>query len=255
MHGQLTQWTRDIAAVLAQPPGHPQLRALADWLQRLGLADHVLFFVHEGRSPPLAMFDSLPPGLRPHLVGEYRAGLYGMDPFHVACRSAVADGLYSLGQLAEEGFGEGELFRRCHRQLGLGKALGFIVSLEGRGRAVLLLLHGGESGAEELRLLGSAAPVVEPVLRSAWAVYRREGGDGLDRVGAVIARFGRGVLTERECEVARLLLEGHTNASASQRLCISKGTVKVHRRNLYEKLAIGSQSELLALFVEALRRS
>ncbi|WP_280289563.1 LuxR C-terminal-related transcriptional regulator [Pseudomonas sp. BN417] len=33
--------------------------------------------------------------------------------------------------------------------------------------------------------------------------------------------FGRGVLTARECEVARLLLEGHSNISVSQRLRIS----------------------------------
>ncbi|MOA60859.1 putative HTH-type transcriptional regulator [compost metagenome] len=66
-------------------------------------------------------------------------------------------------------------------------------------------------------------------------------------------RFGQGVLTARECEVARLLLEGHSNRTASQRLRIAPGTVKVHRRSLYGKLQIGSQSELLALFVGQLK--
>ncbi|AOE84794.1 response regulator transcription factor [Pseudomonas sp. TCU-HL1] len=52
--------------------------------------------------------------------------------------------------------------------------------------------------------------------------------------------------------MARLLLEGHSNFSASQRLSISPGTVRVHRRNLYEKLEIGSQAQLLAVFVRQL---
>ncbi|MNG32074.1 Transcriptional regulatory protein UhpA [compost metagenome] len=68
-------------------------------------------------------------------------------------------------------------------------------------------------------------------------------------------QFGRGVLTRREGEVVRLLLEGHSNISVSQRLGISPGTVRVHRQNLYEKLGIGSQSELLALFIRELREA
>ncbi|MNR13716.1 Response regulator protein TmoT [compost metagenome] len=95
------------------------------------------------------------------------------------------------------------------------------------------------------------------MVRSAWEAYRRNGQDAVadlgDKVEEVFERFGRGVLSERECEVARLLLEGHSNRSASQQLRITPGTVKVHRRNLYEKLEIGSQSELFALFVRELK--
>ncbi|MGH8464381.1 MAG: response regulator transcription factor, partial [Pseudomonas sp.] len=67
------------------------------------------------------------------------------------------------------------------------------------------------------------------------------------------ANFGRGLLTERECEVVRLLLQGHSSQSIAQKLRISPATVKVHRKNLYEKLEIGSQSELLALFIQAIK--
>ncbi|MNN62735.1 Transcriptional regulatory protein UhpA [compost metagenome] len=109
----------------------------------------------------------------------------------------------------------------------------------------------------EWQWLRSAAPVVSQVVRSAWAVYRQQGPDVPpsldDKVDKVFEQFGRGVLTRREGEVVRLLLEGHSNISVSQRLGISPGTVRVHRQNLYEKLGIGSQSELLALFIRELR--
>ncbi|MNN66976.1 transcriptional regulator MalT [compost metagenome] len=142
----------------------------------------------------------------------------------------------------------------------MSEQLGFIISLGEQGGAVLSLmrLRGGAAFSDgEMQLLRSAAPVVEQVVRAAWEVYRqprpqaRSGVD--DKVDEAFEQFGRGVLTVRECEVARLLLEGHSNRTASQQLRITPGTVKVHRRNLYEKLEIGSQSELFALFVRELK--
>ncbi|MFC5698610.1 LuxR C-terminal-related transcriptional regulator [Pseudomonas sp. GCM10022186] len=215
MHGQLTEWTRDVADVLAQPPGHPQLQALTDWLKRLTFTDHFALLIYKRRHPPQTLFDTFSPDLCPAFVGDYPA---------------------------------------------LSEKLGFIISLGEEGRAVLSLmrLQGTVAASEEERqLLHSAAPVVEQVVRSAWEAHRRNGrnvADDLgDRVGEVVARFGRGVLTRREREVARLLLEGHSNRTASQQLRIAPGTVKVHRRNLYEKLGVGSQSELFALFVRELK--
>ncbi|EMV9186339.1 helix-turn-helix transcriptional regulator, partial [Escherichia coli] len=44
----------------------------------------------------------------------------------------------------------------------------------------------------------------------------------------------------------------HSSASVAEQLDISPGTVKIHRKNLYAKLGIGSQSELLGLFIREL---
>jgi DNA-binding CsgD family transcriptional regulator len=38
----------------------------------------------------------------------------------------------------------------------------------------------------------------------------------------------------------------------AEQLSISPGTVKIHRKNIYAKLGIGSQSELLGLFIRDL---
>jgi hypothetical protein len=61
-----------------------------------------------------------------------------------------------------------------------------------------------------MQLLRSAAPVVEQVARAAWEVHRQQGTQvppGLgDKVDEVFEEFGRGVLSRREAEVARLLM-------------------------------------------------
>lgn len=70
--------------------------------------------------------------------------------------------------------------------------------------------------------------------------------------GDVLAKFGQGVLSERELEIARLILRGYSSKAMAQRLGISPETIKAHRRHLYAKLDISSQPELFSLFIREL---
>lgn len=259
MHGQLTEWTRGIADVLTQPPGQPQLQALTTWLQRLAFSDRFVLFIFEGRHLPLDLFDTFPSSLRHLFIRKYQDGPYMLDPFYLACVFGQADGLYSMRRLAPERFYATPYYCTYYRHLELCEELGFIVTLDEQSRAVLSLMRWEGQAAfsdGEMQLLRSAAPVVDQVVRAAWQEHRRQKQPisyGLDqRVCDAFDEFGQGVLSPRECQVARLVLKGDTNGSIADLLGISTGTVKVHRKNLYEKLEIGSQAELLAMFVREL---
>jgi len=56
-----------------------------------------------------------------------------------------------------------------------------------------------------------------------------------------------GLLTIREIEVAKLLLQGYTNEAIAHKLSISKNTVKTHTRNIYSKMSVANRRELLQL--------
>lgn len=55
-------------------------------------------------------------------------------------------------------------------------------------------------------------------------------------------------LTARENEIINLYLKGYSNQQVSEELCIAPTTLKVHCRNIYEKLKIKSRLELHLLF-------
>ena len=71
---------------------------------------------------------------------------------------------------------------------------------------------------------------------------------GLDeRCEALAAQHG---LTARETEVFSYLARGRDVGFIEQELFISRNTVNTHRKNLYRKLGIHTQQELLSLIEE-----
>lgn len=69
-----------------------------------------------------------------------------------------------------------------------------------------------------------------------------------DALSFVSERFG---LTQREEEVASLLVKGYTLPHAAEALCISVDTVRTHSKSLYRKLGIHKKRELIALVEQA----
>ena len=65
--------------------------------------------------------------------------------------------------------------------------------------------------------------------------------------------FESKILTNREQDVVKLILIGHSSNSIAAKLCVSLSTIKTHRRNIYSKLKISSQAELFNLFLLHLR--
>jgi DNA-binding CsgD family transcriptional regulator len=59
-------------------------------------------------------------------------------------------------------------------------------------------------------------------------------------------QLGWASLTPVECDVVRLVSEGHTNAGIGQRLFISVNTVKKHLSHVYAKLDVDGRADLAA---------
>jgi DNA-binding NarL/FixJ family response regulator len=65
-----------------------------------------------------------------------------------------------------------------------------------------------------------------------------------------VTRVGHGVLTERECEVLRLVAAGKTNREIAGELVISEHTVSRHLQNMFMKLGVTSRAAATAYAYE-----
>ena len=71
-------------------------------------------------------------------------------------------------------------------------------------------------------------------------------------VTATMEHFGTSCLSDREAEVARLILRGHSSKVIARMLGNSPETVKVFRKRIHTKLGLASSAELFTLFLAAL---
>ena len=76
-------------------------------------------------------------------------------------------------------------------------------------------------------------------------------GDWRVQLEASVQKLKGTQLTARELDVGRLMLSGCSSKEIARKLEISIETVKVHKKHMYSKLGIKSQSELFSIFLQA----
>jgi DNA-binding CsgD family transcriptional regulator len=115
-------------------------------------------------------------------------------------------------------------------------------------------LASGAFSVSEFALVKKTEPLVSAAVRHFWS------GAGLraqDRSARPAPASTQDVwnrltnahsLTAREAAIIELVLQGHSSESIGLNLGISTGTVKVHRRNIYRKLGISSQTQLFSRY-------
>jgi DNA-binding CsgD family transcriptional regulator len=84
-----------------------------------------------------------------------------------------------------------------------------------------------------------------------WMVEPAAAAPGETSNGAIPPLFADR-LTPREQDIVALILEGHPTITIAERLGLSRGTVKNHRRRIYHKLDITSERELFLRHIERL---
>jgi DNA-binding CsgD family transcriptional regulator len=230
-------------------------------------------FVYRGRSRPLPIYDNFSTVDARKGIAAYVENTYVLNPLYQAYQKGLKSGVYRMRDLAPDAFFESE-YHKAYRVLpSHGEEIGYltenwpqgmqelllVVALDGNALAEITLSrpHDGSGFSQtEISRLGEVVPLVGALFRRYWAEF----GDSRfrtpppdRRVDDAFDDFGKSVLTDREREVTRMILRGHSSESIGFNLGISLGTVKTHRKNVYAKLAISSQSELLSLFLKSLQ--
>jgi len=261
------QWHEEIGNVVRalKTPDYPQ--TLVDALGTLVEFDFSVMFAYRGEERPVDLYDNFGAKRREVFVTIYQEGPYLLDPFFQASQDRTPAGLYRLRELAPDRFYQSEYFRSYYIKTGLSEEIGFFVALPGDVGAVISLMRAGNRqtfSEKEMNRLRTVEPFVRATAEHSWeSLSTRFSNAETDPEHQILERqleytfrnFGRSLLSPREREVVGLVLRGHSSDSISKILGISPGTVKVHRKNIYAKLGIISQSELFSIFLNSLSRT
>jgi DNA-binding CsgD family transcriptional regulator len=222
--------------------------------------DYCVVFAYRGAERPIDLFSTFDAQEYHIFVPLYQQGPYLLDPFYSAA-TAPRPGMWRMRELAPDRFFASEYYRNYYVQTGLSEEIGFFVPVADGVTVVLSLMRSEKAGPfrpAEYDLLRKAAPLVQTMIESRWANvadhFDARLADGPQAGHATSASPWNGHnLTDREKAIVELVLQGHSSESIGLRLGVATGTVKVHRRNIYRKLGISSQTQLMSLYLDGLR--
>lgn len=226
--------------------------------------EHMMVFGYRTCGRPLDLYNPGDTEYRKVIVQHYIAGSYLLDPFYHKYQSGFEDRFYSLAEVKPVNFRKSEYNLTHYDWTGIFDELVLYVNLDDELTAATSLTRGQSwprFTSEEIRRLDATVPVLKGIIRHHWnGVEHPDTPPGdmrslvslQDHIQHAFKVFGRSVLTRRETEVVSLIIRGFSTVSMSERLGISAGTVKIHRKNAYQKLDISSQNELFNMFLSSL---
>lgn len=192
------------------------------------------------------------------LFQDYLKGLYLLDPFYLANRESPRSGLFQLDDVAPECFEQTDYYQRYFRLNVVADEIHLNVQLDPQRTLSLSLGSRCRFSQEQLALLRLIQPWVAGLMRQRCVFEQASSSvpaaepstDWQERLLSPTLQISS-ALSSREAEVAQLMLSGCSNKEIARKLAISAETVKVHRKHMYNKLGIKSQSELFLLFLQA----
>ncbi len=248
---------------LAELVGNRSAEGSAEALARLvGLAVRdegtCLLAFHAGRAPKV-LHHTLEPAGASHYLDRYLAGPYLLDPLYQLSQQDDKPGVCRYRDATPDRFRSSEYYRQYCEQTHLTDEIDYLVDVGGGTTVVLVVGRRTRRFSRgEVQTLEDLAGTVHAAIRNVWAHSEHDNDRRDDAVAThfrlthCFEHFGADVLTEREQEITRLLLRGHSSKSIARELGIAPGTVMVHKRNLFAKLGISSQYELFSSFIDAL---
>ncbi|MBC9251218.1 helix-turn-helix transcriptional regulator [Pseudomonas alcaligenes] len=266
--GALRQWHAELQNALVQAESLQALAHLAKALGHLVSVESLMISLERQDQPPQLLYQQgIPEQYRDWIINRYFSGGYLLDPFCLAVESGLAEGFYHLTEIAPDDFFSSEYYKNYYLETGCAEDSYYIVNLDSRSQISVSLFQGMGAqnlAPEQLNLLRAMQPMVREVLArfgQHWLQHSAAGepaeqkhAELSQRIQVAFNNFGCDLLTEREREVAHMVLRGHSVKSAAYELAISPETVRMHRKNLYLKLGVSSQAELFAQFIDWLRQ-
>lgn len=213
----------------------------------------------EGRRP-VYLYDSIDEE-RELLFQRYLTNDYQHDPFMRYLNTHKQQGIFTLKEVIHEDLDYYLYCQRFYQQTGWKDELCIFIEIEPTLWVSISIGFINEThfiSKKGISALNSSFSIIESLCRQHWKkadfhlaepVKGHKSSIELhSSVQDALATFGRDILTKREQQIAMLIAQGYDSKEIALKLAISEGTVKNHRKRIYQQFNIASLSEFFQLF-------
>lgn len=257
---QLSAWNRDIAEAIATLGSTAFFPALVRSVQAQVTVAYPQIWLYHSDLPPRVLYHEIPEAAIKDQIDDYLDGPYREDPFYQTSLNRPKSLIYRLSRLTAGRLEQSKYYRDYYEDTGtVDEAVilaplgdGYVIHL-----SMMRLPQQGVFTEDEYQRLYSLADTVSALLRKhsefdSFAVQNMIQ-PGIDhQIDLAFRTFGASMLSPREKDVLELMLRGYGTDVSAKRLSIARETLRRHRKSIYRKLDVSSQTDLFSLFLNSM---
>jgi DNA-binding CsgD family transcriptional regulator len=256
----LTEFSVRVAGLINMIGKNEFTNELAAMFKSLIPTNNVMVICYPRKQLPSIAYNDTPPTGRMSTVEQYIKGAFLLDPFYIAANKNKLSGFHHLCDIAPEHFERSEYKLSYFNRTKLSDECGYIIQYGEEGEAFIVVSLGQSDqdkpySESDLSNMDAISPIIDSLVRQHWQSSEDETDMQMDmraQLETALTSFGTSILTDRENQTVQMILHGYANRAIAERLDISIETVKLHRKNAYAKLDLGTQGELFNLFINSL---
>ncbi|PST89414.1 response regulator transcription factor [Photobacterium jeanii] len=260
-------WIEALTSAIAAVNQPNFASSLVELIRLLVDFDCAVILGYSAKRRPVYLFDELP--IQRELLFQYYLNrAYLDDPFYRMLQDdeRTMQGVFDLASLAKDLGLNPDYLNDFYQATGWQEELGLVISIE-QNRWVVINLGFIANKSQPvsfkkkamLNQLTEVFELIAALCRQHWGTKPFVLAEPpltnqamQAHVNAALSDFGAAVLTKREHQVVRLILQGFDSKAIAEQLVIGEGTVKNHRKRIYSQLHVASLSELHGLFLNHL---
>lgn len=257
---EISSWNHDLARAIGAVGSEDFFPAVVAAVQKRIEFVYPQVWLYHRDLPPRLLHHRIPKEAYKTQVDDYLEGPYREDPFFLASINQPKNRLYLLSQMTAGRLESSTYYQGYYAVTGTIDEAIYLAKLPGGNVLNLSIMRLPEQGIfseEEYQLMYSLADPISELLRvhsefDNFAVKHLLQ-PGIDhQIDLAFRTFGASLLSPREKNVLELMLRGYGTDTTASRLTIARETVRRHRKSIYRKLDVNSQTDLFSLFLNAM---
>lgn len=256
----LAAWSEGLVRVMESFGNESTPKRLCRAISQLVPVDFSSVFVLRRESAPIEILDDIPNGAEPV---AYLESPYLLDPVYDSFLKGTLPECGLLEDYLPDNFFESDYFLKYWSSINVVSEFSFNAAYDDDTviHVPVSRVKGSPAfSGPELAIFTAIAPIVNATMVRYWDTQR----DTLSKTTAsadsfhrrlkyVLDNFGSSILTPREQEIVLLTMRGYSDKLAARELDIAPGTVRNHKKNIFNKLQVTSQGQVFGLFLDVLQ--